>query len=50
MNIVEVMREKNANFLFNTAGNTCWFSYPDRMSGNLESLFSQVHSTIIEKP
>lgn len=41
---------KNANFLSNTVGNAYWFSYPDIMSENLGSWFSQVNSIIIEKP
>lgn len=49
MNIVQVMWGKNANFLPNMAGNAYWFSYPDRMSGYLEDLYSQVNSLIIEK-
>lgn len=50
MHIVEVMREKNANFSFNTVGNAYWFSYPNKMSGKFGSLFSQVNSIFLEKP
>lgn len=35
---------KNANLFSNTVGSAQWFSYPNRMSVNLESLFSQVNS------
>ena len=43
MNIVEVVRKKNANFLSNIVGNEYWFSYPNRMSGNLENLFNKLN-------
>lgn len=50
MNIAEVMWEKNVNFLSNTVGNEYWFSYPNRMSGNLESLFSKLNRILTKKP
>ena len=42
MNIVEVVRKKML-ISYLTVGNEYCFSYPNRMSGNLESLFNKLN-------
>lgn len=42
MNIAEVVRKKML-ISYLTVGNEYWFSYPNRMSGNLENLFNKLN-------
>lgn len=50
MNTVEVIREKNANFLSNMVKNAYSFSYPNKISEISWYSFSQVNRIVIEKP